>query len=659
MGMQKKGSLLFRAGFTVLFFCFSAEFSSGAPVNPTKSEKVIPFEPINAKKSSGSSKSSSSSETKAESSTKSQSSTSKPIAWTWDKPYVPTKEVVELEKRANEGDQRAQAEMSLRYRSGEGVTVDLTRALRACESNPHPISRYTLARMLFHGEGVETDLQRAERLLSETYEPLRLLSDEGDSLATALIGIYFEEGWAGVSKDLADAERLYRKSHAAGCAFGTVALGKLLLITSESKPQEGRALLRLAAQKGSGTALKALTNEAMANDRWKSGEPTDQTISDLNLLASLGDTIALFLLSHPLTLDKHKDYTKAFKILETLKAKTPESERNKLNYRYALHYLNGWGTSKNYQLGFQLALEGAMSGYWACCAVLCQAYGMGHGTPKNYTTAYAWGLVAAGRNKINEESLRWYEVNLAPQQIAEAQKLAQSLNSEIERNKSQGTSSSSASDSAQNKSAASGTGFFLSENGYIATNFHVVSGAKKISVRTANGEMGAVMVLADQVNDVAVIKAPVLGKPLPIGDVSAVVAGTPVYTVGFPNPVVQGFEPKLTKGDINSTTGLKDDPRMFQISVPVQPGNSGGPLLNERGTVIGIITAQLNSLNALVTSGSLPQNVNYALKVNYLKPLIESNRELREAADGSKSKEKEAKPPETAMESVLLILVEK
>jgi hypothetical protein len=67
----------------------------------------------------------------------------------------------------------------------------------------------------------------------------------------------------------------------------------------------------------------------------------------------------------------------------------------------------------------------------------------------------------------------------------------------------------------------------------------------------------------------------------------------------------------------------------------------------------------LNSLNALVTSGSLPQNVNYALKVNYLKPLIESNKELRAAVDGSKSKEKEAKPPETAMESVLLILVEK
>jgi TPR repeat protein len=470
--MQKKGTLFLSQGLALLvslFFVEAAPFTaSGAPVEPSKTERVVKAESSKAASGSGNSKPGSSSQTKAEPSTKSQSSTSKPIAWTWDQPYVPTKEVLDLEKRANEGDQRAQAEMSLRYRSGEGVTVDLPRALRACESNPHPISRYNLARMLFHGAGVEKDLQRADRLLSETYEPMRLLSDEGDSLATALIEIYFKEGWAGVSKDLAEAERLYRKSHAAGCAFGTAALGELLLITSESKRQEGRTLLRLAAQKGSGTALKATIKEAMANDSWKSGEPTDQTISDLNLLASLGDTYALFLLSHALTLDKHKDYTKAFKVLETLKSKTPESERNKLNYRYAFHYLNGWETTKNYQLGFKLALEGAMNGDWDCCAVLCQAYGMGHGTPKNYTTAYAWGLVAAGKDKINEKPLRWCEANLPPQQIAEAQKLAQSLNSEIERNKSQGTSNNNSSESAQNKPAASGTGFFLSENGYIA-----------------------------------------------------------------------------------------------------------------------------------------------------------------------------------------------
>ena len=660
--MQKKGTLFLSQGLALLvslFFVEAALFTaSGAPVEPSKTERVVKAESIKATSGSGNSKPGSSSQTKAESSTKSQSSTSKPIAWTWDKPYVPTKEVVELEKRANEGDHRAQAEMSLRYLFGEGVPIDTRRVIQLGESNINPLSKYAFAAYLLKIEVEKSQFGSTERF-AEVLQDLRSLSDLGDPLADALVGTYFEHGFAEVPLDVLEAEKLYRKSHVAGCVFGTVSLGKLLFNGHESKRQEGRALLRIAAHKGSTRALKTLTDDAIADDRWKSGEPTDQTISDLNILASLGDLVALKKLSWTLTLKRHEDYAKAFKILEAVKEKTPKSKQKELNYRYALHYFNGWGTSKNYQLGFKLALECAMIGNSLSCALLCDAYAQGHGVPKNYTTSYAWGLVAAGKGIFENEALRWFESILPPQQIAEAQKLAQSLNSEIERNKSQGTSGSNSSDSAQNKSASSGTGFFLSENGYIATNFHVVSGAKKISVRTANGEMGAVIVLADQVNDVAVIKAPVLGKPLPIGDVSAVVAGTPVYTVGFPNPVVQGFEPKLTKGDVNSTTGLKDDPRMFQISVPVQPGNSGGPLLNERGAVIGIITAQLNSLNALVTSGSLPQNVNYALKVNYLKPLIESNKELREAVDGSKSKEKEAKPPETAMESVLLILVEK
>jgi len=451
--------------------------------------------------------------------------------------------------------------------------------------------------------------------------------------------------------------------------FGTGLLGELLLDTGGSGVQEALRLLREAGQRGSNSAITRLIDYAKDQQgNWKKGEPKDERISDLNTLTAAGDRRSLFtlygvcrgIIGDP---EKYKDLNRAFKMLNTLKSRESGNSDflKSLNSYFAEHYMYGWGVSKNYQLGFKLAQENAMQGDRYCFDLLRYAYANGHGVPKSNIHSYSWALLASaeGIYKNSHDALKSHEYFLSQSQIAEAQKLAQALDGEIKRNKSQGTSGSNSSDSAQNKPAASGTGFFLSENGYIATNFHVVSGAKKISVRTANGEMGAVMVIADQVNDVAVIKAPVLGKPLPIGDVSAVVAGTPVYTVGFPNPVVQGFEPKLTKGDINSTTGSKDDPRMFQISVPVQPGNSGGPLLNERGTVIGIITAQLNSMNALVTSGALPQNVNYALKVNYLKPLIESNKELREAVDGSKSKEKEAKPPETAMESVLLILVEK
>ena len=80
-------------------------------------------------------------------------------------------------------------------------------------------------------------------------------------------------------------------------------------------------------------------------------------------------------------------------------------------------------------------------------------------------------------------------------------------------------------------------------------------------------------------------------------------------TVGFPDTGLQGFAPKLAKGEIASLSGAADDARYFQISVPVQPGNSGGALVDERGNVVGIVSAKLDASAALAASGSLPENV--------------------------------------------------
>jgi S1-C subfamily serine protease len=87
---------------------------------------------------------------------------------------------------------------------------------------------------------------------------------------------------------------------------------------------------------------------------------------------------------------------------------------------------------------------------------------------------------------------------------------------------------------------------------------------------------------------------------------------------------LQGFSPKLAKGEIASLSGAADDPRYFQISVPVQPGNSGGALVDERGNVIGIVSAKLNASVALAASGALPENVNYAVKSSFLLSFLES-----------------------------------
>lgn len=100
--------------------------------------------------------------------------------------------------------------------------------------------------------------------------------------------------------------------------------------------------------------------------------------------------------------------------------------------------------------------------------------------------------------------------------------------------------------------------------------------------------------------------------------------GSTVATVGFPNIELQGFAPKLAKGEIAALSGAQDDARNFQISVPVQPGNSGGALVDEHGNVVGIVSAKLSAKAAFATSGALPENVNYAVKSSYLLGLLES-----------------------------------
>lgn len=171
---------------------------------------------------------------------------------------------------------------------------------------------------------------------------------------------------------------------------------------------------------------------------------------------------------------------------------------------------------------------------------------------------------------------------------------------------------------------ASGTGFLISRDGYLLTNFHVVDGAKKIIVRVGDITKRGTLVRSDSTNDVALVKIEGTFAAVPLGNPRKISTGDAVFTVGFPNIQVQGALPKFTSGEISAVSGVQDDPRVFQISVPLQPGNSGGPLVDERGSVIGITASQLSAEAMLKSGGSIPQNVNYALKISYAEMLIDA-----------------------------------
>jgi S1-C subfamily serine protease len=163
---------------------------------------------------------------------------------------------------------------------------------------------------------------------------------------------------------------------------------------------------------------------------------------------------------------------------------------------------------------------------------------------------------------------------------------------------------------------AIGSGFFVTKDGYLLTNHHVVQDASKIEVKYRGQWLPAKVAADDQADDLAVLK--VEGgnfQPLSISRKETADLGQEVFTIGFPNIQTQGIEPKYTDGKISSLTGMQDDPTEYQISVPVQPGNSGGPLCDANGEVVGIVVARLNDMAMLQISGAVPQNVNYAVKV--------------------------------------------
>lgn len=165
-----------------------------------------------------------------------------------------------------------------------------------------------------------------------------------------------------------------------------------------------------------------------------------------------------------------------------------------------------------------------------------------------------------------------------------------------------------------------GTGFCVTENGYFLTNYHVVKDADqvRITIDSSDHEIVAEVVKTNPRVDLALLKADGTFKPVRFASETEFRLGEAIWVLGFPNPDRQGTSIKVTQGCVSSEKGPQDEDRSFQMDAAVQPGNSGSPVINEYGEVIGVAAGQLIEEEVLKESGRTPQNVNYAIKGSYI-----------------------------------------
>jgi serine protease Do len=162
----------------------------------------------------------------------------------------------------------------------------------------------------------------------------------------------------------------------------------------------------------------------------------------------------------------------------------------------------------------------------------------------------------------------------------------------------------------------------------VATNWHVVADAKNISATfpSWNTSVSAEVVIRDAVNDLAILRLSDPSKlastcpelPFQLASSNQATLGEHVSVIGYPLTPILGSTPKFSDGVVSSKSGFQDDPTSLQISAQIQPGSSGSPLFDSEGNVVGIVVATLDAAKVYRAANALPQNVNFAIKSDYL-----------------------------------------
>ena len=523
------------------------------------------------------------------------------------------------ERQAAKEEVSAEVKLGTMYRYGWGAPADSAKAIdwyRKAADQGDATGEENLGEMYYQGNGVPQDYLQAGQWFGKA-------GGQGEPWAEYYLGL-MHSGGQGFQQDYQVAVNWYRKSVEQGNSWAQNDLGNMYA-SGQGVPQDyGEAvkLLLLAANQSNSTAEYNLAN------LYREGHGVPKKYSEAakwyRKSADLGNAWAQFSLGLAYFDGQgvQKSYTEAAKWLR----KSADQGYATAQFDLGLMYFNGQGLPKSYADAAKWYRKGAEQGDSSAQNNLGLLYENGEGVPKDYVQAYMWFNLGAtsgdnngGRNRDAIEKL------MTAEQIAEAQKRTSQWQP-----KGPEVAATSSVPQAPNPPAAEassevfGTGFFISGDGEALTNAHVVEGCNQPRIKVAGQYVPARIVARDSQNDLALVKADV--QPTEIAHFRlSVRQGEDVEVYGFPLADLLSSSGNVTSGNVTALSGLGDDTRFFQISAPVQPGNSGGPLFDQSGNVIGVVVGKLDALKIASITSDIPQNVNFAIKAAVVASFLDSN----------------------------------
>ncbi len=487
----------------------------------------------------------------------------------------------------------------------------------------------------------------------------RPLAAGGNAAAQARLGHMLLFG-LGVPRDDTEGLKLLNAAAAAGDPLGQHWLGSIHSLGRSVPKDQAAALMWLgrAADQGYPDSLHALgeiyfNGIGITKDEAKAIE-FYRRAADKGLPISLEKLAELNWNGRAMPADRAKAVEFA--------RRAAQANRPFAQFILGLALLTGDGTTKDPAQAAMWFRRAADQGFPQAQHNLGAMYANGMGIGKNLAEGYFWLALSAERAPANLKAtyekeretvaalLPPAEAGLIRQKVAAWKPAQPGAPLAATPGATASGPSSSPPPPGQPGRVSMGSGFLVSRDGSVLTNAHVVEQCSGITIQPLDGPpVAATLAAKDAVNDLALLKA-----GLRTGDIARfrqdrpLRSGDEVVVVGFPLSNLLSREANVTSGVISAMAGIRGDQRHYQITAPVQKGNSGGPLADMSGNVVGIVASKLNAMKIAGQYGDLPQNINFAIKAELARKFLEdhnvgyetapANRQLSSADVGERIK---------------------